>query len=261
MQACPRLRTANWRCLLIKASLVRQAIRNAILRSITSRGKTTTMDGKSASPAGAVSVVPAAIRRDPGELLYEPLGALVERIRSGKTDGLEELQLLFSRGIRFYLRRQLGPRQLDANVRDALDAVVQGIRRGELPTPAELNGYVQTILRRLVAARIDRVPNARRDQMDLESTTRIADWANNAPATVMLRQRAEQVEWLLDELPARDREILTRFYLREQTEDQICSEMAVSGTQFRLVKASTKTTIEESCNKKHWLVSLRMYFS
>ena len=34
---------------------------------------------------------------------------LVERIRDGETDGMAELYQLFSRGIRFYLCRQLGP--------------------------------------------------------------------------------------------------------------------------------------------------------
>ena len=56
---------------------------------------------------------------------------LVERIRSQKTDGMEELYQLFSRGIRFYLCRQLGPQELDDKVHDTFVVVVQAIRRGE----------------------------------------------------------------------------------------------------------------------------------
>ena len=49
---------------------------------------------------------------------------LVERIRLEKTDGMEELYQLFSRGIRFYLCRQLGPQELDDKVHDTFVVVV-----------------------------------------------------------------------------------------------------------------------------------------
>ena len=55
--------------------------------------------------------------------------ALVDRIRSGKIDGMEELYQLFSRGIRFYLCRQLGPQELDDKVHDTFVVVVLAIRR------------------------------------------------------------------------------------------------------------------------------------
>ena len=43
---------------------------------------------------------------------------LVARIRSGETDGMAELYHLFSKGIRFYLCRQLGPQELDDKIHD-----------------------------------------------------------------------------------------------------------------------------------------------
>lgn len=60
---------------------------------------------------------------------------LVERIRSGETDGMEELYQLFSKGIRFYLCRQLGPQELEDKVHDTFLVVVQAIRRGDLREP------------------------------------------------------------------------------------------------------------------------------
>ena len=65
---------------------------------------------------------------------------LVERIRLEKTDGMEELYQLFSRGIRFYLCRQLGPQELDDKVHDTFVVVVQAIRRGELREPRAVDG-------------------------------------------------------------------------------------------------------------------------
>src|SRR5262249_53924087 len=55
---------------------------------------------------------------DPGSGSYATLIELVERIRSGRTDGMAELYQLFSKGIRFYLCRQLGPQELDDKIHD-----------------------------------------------------------------------------------------------------------------------------------------------
>ena len=97
---------------------------------------------------------------------------LVDRIRINETDGMEEFYQLFSKGIRFYLCRQLGPQELDDKVHDTFVVVVQAIRRGELREPSRLMGFVRTIVRRQVAAHIDKVVHTRRDQIDLDSTVR-----------------------------------------------------------------------------------------
>ena len=50
---------------------------------------------------------------------------------------------------------------------------------------------------------------------------------------------------VLKGISRRDREILTRFYLQEQTQEQICSEMKLSETQFRLLKSRAKARFGE----------------
>src|SRR5271169_3689920 len=122
---------------------------------------------------------------------YAAWGILVERIRTGETDGMEELYQLFSKGIRFYLCRQLGPQELDDKVHDTFVVVVQAIRRGELREPSRLMGFVRTIVRRQVAAHIDKVVHTRRDQIDLDSTVRLADPEGNPEERAMFTQRSE----------------------------------------------------------------------
>ena len=60
---------------------------------------------------------------------------------------------------------------------------------------------------------------------------------------------ADQQKWLmemlLNALTARDREMLLRFYVREQSPDQICAEMGITETQFRLVKSRAKARFAE----------------
>src|SRR5580698_4157245 len=176
--------------------------------------------------------------------------ALVERIRSGESGSMEELYQLFSKGIRFYLCRQLGPQELDDKVHDTFVVVVQAIRRGELREPSRLMGFVRTIVRRQVAAHIDKVVHTRRDQIDLDSTVRLADPEGNPEERAMFSQRSQLINRVLGELSDRDREILTRFYLLEQGQDQICSEMGLSETQFRLLKSRAKARFGELGKKK-----------
>ena len=203
-----------------------------------------------ASPAhedGACGRVAAARSRRGS---YAALVDLVERIRSGRTDGMAELYDLFSKGIRFYLCRQLGPQELDDKIRDTFVVVVQAIRRGELREPERLMGFVRTIVRRQVAAHIDKVVQSRRDQQDMESTVRIADPRGNPEDAAIFHQRNELIQRVLQELGKRDREILTRFYLREQSQDQICVEMCLTETQFRLLKSRAKARFGDLGKKK-----------
>ena len=185
---------------------------------------------------------------------------LVERIRTGQTDGMEDLYQLFSKGIRFYLCRQLGPQDLDDRIHDTFVVVVQAIRKGDLREPQRLMGFVRTIIRRQVAAHIGEVVHNRRDQMDLDTAMRVADPRGNPEQAAMFYQRYRLIHKVLGELSPRDREILMRFYLMEQSQDQICSEMALTETQFRLLKSRAKARFGELGKKRLAHRTLRTVF-
>ncbi len=208
-------------------------------------------DINQAIDAVAVEITEVQIPKDSEESeSYAEWVDLVDRIRLSETDGMEELYQLFSKGIRFYLCRQLGPQELDDKVHDTFVVVVQAIRRGELREPSRLMGFVRTIVRRQVAAHIDKVVHTRRDQIDLDSSVRLADPDENPEEKAMFSQRTALINRVLGELSGRDREILTRFYLLEQGQDQICSEMALTETQFRLLKSRAKARFGELGKKK-----------
>jgi RNA polymerase sigma-70 factor (ECF subfamily) len=172
------------------------------------------------------------------------------RIGSSKTDGMEELYQLFSRGIRFYLCRHLGSQDLDDKVHDTFLIVVQAIRRGELREPERLMGFVRTVVRRQVAAQIDRVVRNRREQAEFDSTVRAPDPRRNPEEGAIFRERMGLIRQVLGELSERDRKILTRFYIDEQTQDQICSDMDLTETQFRLLKSRAKARFGELGKKQ-----------
>ncbi|MGH9584926.1 MAG: RNA polymerase sigma factor, partial [Bryobacteraceae bacterium] len=147
---------------------------------------------------------------------------LVAQIKAGEDAGMEQLYKLFSRGIRYYLCRQLGPQELEDKVHDTFLIVVNAIRRGDLREPERLMGFVRTVVRRQVAAYIEEAVHTRREQADLESGIAVADRKQNPEQEAILRQKTELMRAALECLSQRDRDILVRFYIQEQPQEQIC---------------------------------------
>jgi RNA polymerase sigma-70 factor, ECF subfamily len=170
---------------------------------------------------------------------------LVQRIREGDPAGMEELYRKFSRGVRFHICRQLGPQELDDKVHDTFLIVLQAIRGGELREPERLMGFIRTIVKRQIAAHIDNAIQNRRDFQDLEPGGSLPDERESPEESVISQERTEIMETVLRGISRRDREILTRFYLMEQTQEEICTEMDLSDTQFRLLKSRAKARFGE----------------
>ena len=176
--------------------------------------------------------------------------ALVEQVKLGDDAGMEQLYKLFSRGIRYYLCRQLGPQELEDKVHDTFLIVVNAIKRGDLREPDRLMGFVRTVVRRQVAAYIETAVHTRREQTDLETGITVADRTQNPEQEAIMREKAALMKSALGALSERDREILVRFYLHEQPQEQICQEMSLTETQFRLLKSRAKAKFGEIGRKK-----------
>lgn len=176
--------------------------------------------------------------------------SLVDRIRTGDDASVEELYNTFARGIRYYLCRHLGAQELDDKVHDTFLIVLQAIRNGSLREPERLMGFVRTVVRRQVAAFIDETVQSRKDIADIEVGERVPDSSVNPERRVIDDEKNRIMYDILRSISARDREILTRFYLYEQSPEQICSEMSLSDTQFRLLKSRAKARFGELGRKR-----------
>lgn len=170
---------------------------------------------------------------------------LVRKIVAGDAAGMEELYRIFSRGVRFYLWRHLGPQDLDDILHDIFLIVAQAIQRGELREPERLMGFVRTVLRRQIALRIDQAVHNRNRRTDLDPGLQVLDSADDPEYAAIRRQRQELALRVLSGVSPRDREILIRFYLHEQNPMQICQEMGITQTQFRLLKSRAKARFGE----------------
>ena len=170
---------------------------------------------------------------------------LVDSIRAGDQDAMSRLYNTFGRGVRFYLARQLGAQDIDDKVHDTFLIVLGAIQRGELRDPERLMGFVRTVVRRLVANHIDRMVEERKERSDYEEGFLAADDRANPEKDALKHEKVALMEQVLHTISRRDREILTRFYLSEQSQEQICREMDLNETQFRLLKSRAKARFAE----------------
>jgi RNA polymerase sigma factor (sigma-70 family) len=175
---------------------------------------------------------------------------LVERIRSGDSSAVEELYTVFSKGVRFLLWRQLGHQDLDDRVHDIFLMVVQSIQRGELREPERLMGYVRTVVRRQTAGYIENAVNARRRQVALDGAAPICDRMPSPEHRAIAEQNSRVAMRVLRSLSERDREVLIRFYLHEHTPEQICADLQMTETQFRLTKSRAKMRYTELARRR-----------
>ena len=165
---------------------------------------------------------------------------LVQRVHDGDPGALEDLYRIFASGVRFHLRRHLGSRDLDDKVHDVFLVVTQAIQRGDLRDPERLMGYVHTIVKRQVALHIGDTVQERRNHSDFEIGSFLRDQHPNPERQIIAEELTEVALRILNSLKKRDREVLIRFYLKEQSQDQICREMELTETQFRLIKSRAK---------------------
>jgi RNA polymerase sigma factor (sigma-70 family) len=164
--------------------------------------------------------------------------AAVAEIRSGNECGVEALYAAVSDCARGQLFHSVDPQAVDDHVQEILMIVQEAIRSGELRDPHCLMGFVRTVTRRQVAVHIRAMILRRRRLISVESTAAPVAPSHESPeARLAIRERIAVVGRILGRLCPRDREILVRFYYDEQESQQICREMELTATQFRLYKS------------------------
>jgi len=175
---------------------------------------------------------------------------LVRRIREGDPEAEAELYHIFSKGVRFLMIRKLGNcSAVDDELHTSFIITIQAIRSGALREPSRLMGFIRTVVLRRVAETIEQAVFSRNRTVDPESDV-LRDQSTSADQTLMERQRQEIAWKVLQEMSENDRDVLVRFYLKEQTPERICREMHLTGTQYRLLKHRAKARFAEQGHRK-----------
>jgi RNA polymerase sigma-70 factor (ECF subfamily) len=135
-------------------------------------------------------------------------------------------------GLKSLIQRRVRDPQIAADLLQ--DAIVTGLaklRAGEVRDPHLLGGFVYRI-----ALNHLRNYNRKIRERQLDPSQRV-DFAEDesppAPARSESSQLASLVQQVLVDLPSlRDRELLVRFYLREEAKESVCQAMGLSDRHF-----------------------------
>lgn len=196
------------------------------------------------------SLFGASSRLEPDAHPSVQFADLVRRVQMGDAGGMLDLYECISSGLRPYLARQLRPQDYRDKIHNIFVDVVVAIQRGQLRDPERLMGFARTIARRRVSVYIDTAASDRRNLVEIESLFGLAGPGATPEQEMVSQEQRELVRLTLARLSEREAEILSRFYLLEQTEMQIRSEMDLTHTQYRLLKWRSKARFEQlSCKQ------------
>ena len=171
--------------------------------------------------------------------------SLVRRIRAGETDAERELVERFSRGIRAILRTVAREGAVTDDLhQETLRVLLERVRAGEVRTPAQLPAFVASLTRNLATRHYQR---ARKVVAD--STLRLARLEDQGPDVLERMSQAEEihlVRQVLEELPVeRDRDVLRRYYLGQESKERIQADHGLSSLQFNRVLHRARKRFQE----------------
>jgi len=186
-------------------------------------------------PIHTTGIVTVTSPPEPSADLSLRLDDLVRRVQAGDASGMLDLYEYILAGLRPYLARQLRPQDYRDKIHNIFVDVVVAIQRGQLRDPERLMGFARTIARRKVSVYIDAAASVRRNQVEIGSLFGIASPGATPEQEMVSQEETALVRITLARLAEREAEILSRFYLLEQTETQIRAEMKLTHTQYRLL--------------------------
>lgn len=179
-------------------------------------------------------------RHDSGELEQ-----LVKAVQNGDEVATAELYGRLRKGLHFVFFRNAGS---DANdlTHDLFIVLVQHIREGRIREASTVMAYARTIAGRLLQEPRRSYGRCRREARDPGCVEAFPATLPSPEDTAEQAERIRIAKIALAKLSPKDREILTRFYVLEQTREQICTDMYLTETQFRLAKSRAKARFAEA---------------
>ena len=165
--------------------------------------------------------------------------ALVQRVRSREGAAIEDIYALMLEIAGPHYRRRLSSGDVEDRLHEVFWIIVEAIETGALRKPGALAPFIRTVLRYQAAASV-RGATRRRLDTRADESLKLYDGHPNPEEILLATERKVLLRRLIQLLARPDREILSRFYLDGQGREQICREMKLSATQFRLNKSRAK---------------------
>jgi RNA polymerase sigma-70 factor (ECF subfamily) len=157
---------------------------------------------------------------------------LVARIRAGDVAAESDLVSRYARGVRMIVSRATPDRSIvDDLCQDTFRIALEKIRRGDVRDARRLSGFMCALARNLT---VEHFRRSRRGE-----PVGAPDESDPAPSQLELllaEERASIARKVLSELGSdRDRQLLFRFYVAEETKAEICADLGLSSLHFNRV--------------------------
>ena len=177
---------------------------------------------------------------------------LVVRIQNGDAQAEAELVARYSRGIMLLLRHQTRDEHLAADLhQDVFQIVLLTARGGEIQSPDSLNTFIRNVAKN-VAIGFYRKHHRRGEYPDSELISRVAGENCGPIRSLEEQERTAMISQVLEGLSQeRDRMILRRVFLDEESKRKICSELDLSPEHFDRVLFRAKQRLRKLILKRN----------
>jgi RNA polymerase sigma-70 factor (ECF subfamily) len=164
-------------------------------------------------------------------------GAEVPDIVPSALDSVEQLATVYRDypGLRALIMRRVRDPHLAADIlQDAAVTTLEKLKSGEIAQPGAIGGYLYRVA-------LNHLRNHRRKDRAAVSSSEDLESLPDAErvsevARIEHSQWADAARKLLDEMPTtRDREVLMRFYLNDESREDICVALQLSDAHFNRV--------------------------
>jgi RNA polymerase sigma factor (sigma-70 family) len=177
------------------------------------------------------------------------LTKLVHRIRDKDATAAEQLYPKVLRWLEYCCGSRQAPDESEDRVQETYLAILKAIQQGELREPEKLMAFMRVIGHRHYCAYIKRRNKSRSSQPDNVVFETSCRPRYDAEHDVLGQERRSWAQDALAKLAPREREILERFYLCEESPDKICNQMNLTSDQFRLLKWRAKAKVTFTAKK------------
>lgn len=183
----------------------------------------------------------------------EASAELVRRIVSGDPAAEAELVRRFGRALTFLARRLTRDEAAAEDLyQETFRLVIEKVRGGELREPERLPGFVSSLARNLFLGSVRRSGRRQKWSGDPEAAQDAPDPAPGQLAGLLVRERAAAVRRVLEELRNdRDREILSRYYIADESKEDICRDLDLSDLHFNRVLFRARQRYKELFESRH----------
>ena len=175
----------------------------------------------------------------------------VQRLRDGDPETEQHFTAYFGELLRIKLRARLRDANAIEDIRqETFLRVLNALKtKNNLRSPQGLGAFVNTVANNLVFELYRN--QSRHRTVDTDEPLDLPDHHATAEVEMVAEERRQQVQRVLDELPARDRDLLRMTFCEEKDQDEICKSLHARRGYLRVLLHRAKARFRECLLKQY----------